>query len=183
MADPKFQISNPKGMTKSDFESLQGTSLYVRMFKNRCFIKIVGGGMNSVRDAARKEIEEWLRANCNTLYYFPAGELHWVYIEGAADAVNFKMRFHDEDVTIPEPPAPPQPRTPPSRRSLPPPPAARPAKMTPEDFRDWKGLFERVNATKGYNSDPYSDIIDSHDDVTIDKVFQYLHDSSRTRRF
>ena len=163
MADPKYRISNPKGLSKSDFESLQGTALYIRMFRHRCFVRV--DGLNNTKEAAKKEINDWLRDNCNSFYYFPTGEISWVYIEGAADAVNFKMRFHDQDVTVPEPP-PPRPPKPAAA-------APTPKKIASADITDWLKLVG-ANGGKTWSHDDLVDGFDVDDDMAR-KVLDHIN--------
>lgn len=167
MAAPKITISNPKAMTKSDFESLRGTALYIRMFRNRCLVKVTG--LNDAKDIARKEIESWLRDNCNSLYYVVSGELSWVYIENATDAVNFKMFFHDMDVEIPVPPPPPKPKAPAQ-------PAKAPVKQSASELMDWMKLFNDHGKSWQDESD-FDDLLSDHglSEDTVKKIASHIH--------
>lgn len=155
MAKPKITISNPKALSKSDFESLRGTTLFVRMFRNRCAVKV--SGLNDAKTEARKEIEGWLRDNCNSLYYVPTGELCWVYIEKDTDAVNFKMFFHDMDVDVPKPPVPPKP----------PATASKPNSSPPTNATDLMKWIKALNESK----ESWGGCADGYNDGDLDDLF------------
>jgi len=102
MSGPRIQITNPKLLTEEDFASLRGTSLYEQLFRNRCSLSILNRS-SSAQKVAENEVVEWLKDNCHTFYYFDS-ETGYVFIEGDADVLNFKMKFDDHDVVIPDPP-------------------------------------------------------------------------------
>lgn len=168
MAAPVISISNPKRLLKDDFQALRGTALHEQLFRNRCRVE-VKGGLNDAREAARTEIAEWLKTNCGTFYHFDdiGG---WVYIEGDTDAVNFKMRFHDQEVMLPEPPPAPKPK-----------PAAAQAKpattISNHKHTDWMKLFDGVNKSRGYFGDDVLDYAEEHgiDEEMVAKILSHMH--------
>ena len=173
MAAPVITISNPKRLIKGDFQALRGTALYEQMFRNRCRVE-VKGGLNDAKDIARADIADWLKANCSTFYHFDDTD-GWVYIEGDSDAVNFKMRFHDQEVAIPEPPPPPKPKPAAARPS-------QPQSSQPQSYKhthkDWMKIFEGANKSRGYFGDDIHDFADEHgiSEDTVRQVLSYLND-------
>lgn len=144
MADPIYTVTNPKGLTAEDFKSLAGSSLHETMMRNRMRVSV--NGYTDAKSAATNSINKWLRNNCGTFYFFDQNAF-WVYIEGDADAVNFKMFFHDMAVDIPKPPEEPskpvaKPASVPIRN--------RPQRAKPNANSDFiKDLIEEVNKRKG----------------------------------
>lgn len=174
MAAPVITISNPKRLIEGDFQALRGTVLYEQMFRNRCRVE-VKGGLNDARAVAWNDITEWLKANCGTFYHVDESGGGWVYIEGDSDAVNFKMRFHDQEVAIPEPPPPPKPKPTAARPS-------QPQSSQPQSYKhthkDWMKIFEGANKSRGYFGDDIQDFADEHgiSEDTVRQVLSYLND-------
>lgn len=168
MASPVISISNPKRLFKDDYNALRGTALYEQMFRNRCRVE-VKGGLNDAKDVARTDITDWLKANCGTFYFIDDG-CAWVYIEGDADVVNFKMRFHDQEVAIPEPPPPPKPK-----------PAAAPTRpsttISKQKHKDWAKMFEGVNKSRGYFGDGYESYAKDHgiDEELVSQILSHMN--------
>lgn len=155
MSAPTISISNPKSLTKDDFNSLRGTALYEQMFRNRCQVKV--SGLNDAKAEARKAIKAWLDENCNSFFYLSSDDPLWCAIESDTDAVNFKIRFHDQEVEMPEPPAPkPQPKQPQTTQTT--------QKPTQPHATDWAKLFKDMDrgprSWKGRHS--YEDFCDDH---------------------
>lgn len=170
MAAPVMTITNPKRLTKEDYDSLRGTPLYEQMFRNRSLVSV--SGLNDAKAEARKTMQEWLAANCNSFYYITSGEPIWVAIESDADAVNFKMRFHDQEVEmpVPVPPSPPKPK---------PKPASQPSTTTisKHSHKDWAKMFEGVNSSRGYFSDDFGDYAKDHgiDEEMVAKILSHMN--------
>ena len=171
MAEPKIEITNPKALTKEEFDSLRGTSLYEQMFRNRSIVT-VKNGLNEAKDIASKEVKAWLKENCGTFYYVDGSGNMRVYIEGDADAVNFKMRFHDQDIELPPPP-PPKPAPAPAKPNPTPsfPVRRRPnGKMTPPEW---------IHTIHDYNG--FRDELDQYDPAVVDSVMDILKKVGKVR--
>jgi hypothetical protein len=111
-------VSNPKGLSDSEWKSIHGTEMHTKMVQNRLCVDLVASD-ESKRKMFRI-ISKWMRENCNSIYYLVDGKNSdpvLVYILADADAVNFKMYFHDHEapeVPVPAPKPPPPPPPPPS---------------------------------------------------------------------
>ncbi len=115
MSTPNLIVSNPKLLNAEDFVSIRGTALYEAMFRNRMTVyspeHIVRSGRYDENIANRfkfvqQRVSDWLAENCHGFYHLIDRKPKiLVFIERDADAVHFKMTFHD----APEPMAPPLP--------------------------------------------------------------------------
>jgi hypothetical protein len=144
MAEKTVQVSNPKGLTEDEFESLFGTYLHISMVKSRCVINLKGS--DPARAKLHRQIEAWLFDNCKGLYHLVIADIDpiRVFFEREADMVNFKITFEGQDTSQLEPP-PPKPKRVPRPK-----PAPTPAPNShPEDWcgdstdEDWLKRIER----------------------------------------